>query len=47
LEEFGYPMFPEENGWLVKESLRTWVFLHDVNELEEYVQNVRSRHLTD
>ncbi|WP_233144669.1 hypothetical protein [Methyloprofundus sedimenti] len=47
LEEFGYQMFPEENGWLVKESLRTWVFLHDVNELEEYVEDVRSRHLTD
>lgn len=47
LEEFGYQMFPEENGWLVKESLRTWVFLHDVNELEAYVEDIRSRHLAD
>lgn len=44
LEEYGYQMFPEENGWLIKESLRTWIFLHDVDELESYVGEVKSRH---
>lgn len=44
LDEFGYQMFPEENGWLIKESLRTWIFLHDVEELESYVDEIKSRH---
>ncbi len=47
LDGFGYEMIPESNGWLVKESLRSWQFLHDVDELEEYVDEVRDRHQSD
>lgn len=47
LAEFGYDMMPENKGWLIRESLRTWHFLTDVEELEEYTQEVRERHQGD
>jgi hypothetical protein len=43
----GYEMFPEENGWLVKESLRSWQFLHSIDEMESYVNEVKARHHSD
>lgn len=47
LKGFGYEMIPEGNGWLVKESLRSWQFLHSVDEMEEYVTEVQARHQGD
>lgn len=47
LDDFGYEMLAEERGWLIKESLRSWQFLHDVDELEDYTNEVEQRHQTD
>jgi len=47
LRGFGYEMTPEANGWLVKESLRSWQFLHSIDEMEEYVKEVQNRHQSD
>ncbi len=47
LSSFGYDIFPENKGWLIRESLRTWHFLTDVDELEEYTREVEKRHLGD
>jgi len=47
LRGFGYEMIPEGNGWLVKESLRSWQFLHSIDEMEEYVKEVQDRHQSD
>jgi len=44
---FCYEVIPEGNGWLVKESLRSWQFLHSINEMEEYVKEVQDRHQGD
>lgn len=43
LHEFGYEVLPESNGWLVKESLRSWHFLHDIDELFEFTDEIRAR----
>ncbi|WP_305906891.1 hypothetical protein Q9L42_018645 [Methylomarinum sp. Ch1-1] len=47
LEGFGYDMMPENKGWLIRESLRTWHFLTDVEELEDYTRQVKERHQGD
>lgn len=47
LRGFGYEMIPEGNGWLVKESLRSWQFLHSIDEMEAYVKEVQARHQSD
>jgi hypothetical protein len=47
LRGFGYEVILEGNGWLVKESLRSWQFLHSINEMEEYVKEVQDRHQGD
>ena len=47
LRDFGYEMIPEGNGWLVKKSLRSWQFLHSIDELEEYVKELQNRHQSD
>ena len=47
LRGFGYEMIPEGNGWLVKESLRSWQFLHSIDEMETYVKEVQDRHEGD
>ncbi len=47
LNGFGYEMIPEGNGWLIKESLRSWQFLHDVKELEDYTREIKERHQGD
>lgn len=47
LHGFGYETIPEGNGWLVKESLRSWQFLHSVDEMEEYVNEIQARHQSD
>jgi hypothetical protein len=47
LDGFGYEMIVEGNGWLVKESLRSWQFLHDIEELEDYTREVKDRHQAD
>lgn len=47
LSGFGYEMLSEGNGWLVKESLRSWQFLHGVDELEDYTREVQERHQAD
>lgn len=47
LAGLGYEMIPEGNGWLIKESLRSWQFLHDVEDLVDYTRKVRERHQGD
>ncbi len=47
LAGFGYDMMPEQRGWLIRESLRTWHFLTDVEELEQYTREVTERHQAD
>ena len=47
LRGFGYEVIPEGNGWLVKESLRSWQFLHSIDEMEAYVKEVQDRHQGD
>lgn len=47
LGEFGYDMIPENKGWLIRESLRNWHFLTDIDELEDYTREVRQRHQSD
>ena len=44
---FGYETIPEGNGWLVKESLRSWQFLHSIEEMEDYVKEIRNRRQGD
>jgi hypothetical protein len=44
LHGFGYEMIPEGNGWLIKESLRSWQFLNSVQQIEAYIAGVQSRH---
>ena len=44
LHVLGYEMFPEGNGWLVKDSLRLWQFLQSIDEMETYVIEVQARH---
>ena len=47
LHVLGYEMFPEGNGWLVKDSLRLWQFLYSIDEMEAYVNEVQARHQSD
>jgi hypothetical protein len=47
LHGFGYEMIPEGNDWLVKESLRSWQFLHLIDEMEAYVKELQDRHQGD
>jgi len=44
LHGFGFEVIPEGNGWLVKESLRSWQFLNSAQEMGAYVAEVQSRH---
>lgn len=43
LRQFGYDLMPEDGGWLVKEDLHTWHFFRSLEELENYVADVKSR----
>lgn len=47
LHTYSYEITPENEGWLVKESLRSWQYLHSLNELEAYIEEVKSRHQSD
>jgi hypothetical protein len=44
LHDYGYEVIPEGNGWLVKESLRSWQFLHSIDEIDDYVKEIKARH---
>jgi len=40
LTESGYSVWFAGNGWLVKESLLTWLFFNSINALEHYIQHL-------
>lgn len=43
LHQYGYELIPEGEGWLVKEGLTSWRFLHSTDELEAYVGEIKAR----
>jgi len=40
LTESGYSVWFAGNGWLVKESLLTWLFFNSIDALEHYIQHL-------
>lgn len=47
LQGYDYEVFKENNGWLIKESQKSWHFLTSMQEMEAYVKDIQIHHQAD